>query len=581
MITEIETFSLPISYLDDNIRLEEHLINDLELKSKDDENKSLYEYIFNPGEITFAQKTIPLWSEYYTSNKQFIKESQKLITSKLPKLPKIDISNNYIKVQEIWKEIVAETSFEEKYQYLDWKWLSPLNNNSNFLQCMSLYNITSPVISLALPIFLLIIPFFLLKLQGISITMNTYIDVLKQLFQRHQLGQILSVGSASWEKRVYILVTCIFYIMQVYQNVSSCIKFGKNMKKLHEQIFVMRDYADETIKRMDSLELCCKNLKTYNPFIEELQQKRHILTVMRDDFNKVSPNELSFGKIFQVGHLLKCFYQLYNRQPYHDALNYSFGFNGYIHNLSMLKKMVLDGHISKCKLSNKTTKFKNAYFPTLIHKIPVKNSYTLDTNILITGPNAAGKTTMLKTTIFNILFSQQTGFGCYDSAVLAPFDKIHCYINIPDTSGRDSLFQAEARRCKNILNDIENTESNSKIDENTQFRHFCVFDELYSGTNPYEAIGSATSYLKYLNKYNNVTYMITTHFIDLCNRLDKEKNVLNCHMKINNNGDNFNYTYKLDKGVSNIKGGIKVLQDLEYPNEIIIETKKIINELII
>ncbi len=276
MITEIESFSLPISYLDDNIRLEEHLINDLELKSKDDENKSLYEYIFNPGEITFAQKTLPLWSEYYTSNKQFIKESQKLITSKLSKLPKIDISNNYIKVQEIWKEIVAETSFEEKYQYLDWKWLSPLNNNSNFLQCMSLYNITSPVISLALPIFLLIIPFFLLKLQGISITMNTYIDVLKQLFQRHQLGQILSVGSASWEKRIYILVTCIFYIMQVYQNVSSCIKFGKNMKKLHEQIFVMRDYADETIKRMDSLELCCKNLKTYNPFIEELQQKRHI-----------------------------------------------------------------------------------------------------------------------------------------------------------------------------------------------------------------------------------------------------------------------------------------------------------------
>ena len=43
----------------------------------------------------------------------------------------------------------------------------------------------------------------------------------------------------------------------------------------------------------------------------------------------------------------------------------------------------------------------------------------------------------------------------------------------------------------------------------------------------------------------------------------------------------FTYTYKMEKGISNIKGGIKVLRDLEYPNEIIKYTKEIINELII
>jgi DNA mismatch repair ATPase MutS len=236
----------------------------------------------------------------------------------------------------------------------------------------------------------------------------------------------------------------------------------------------------------------------------------------------------------------------------------------------MLKKSISNGNISKCKLSNKTTKFKNAYFPALIESIPVKNSYNLNKQILITGPNAAGKTTLLKTTLFNILFSQQTGFGCYDSATITPYDKIHCYINIPDTSGRDSLFQAEARRCKNILDAIEQTNTS---------RHFCVFDELYSGTNPYEAIGSATSYLKYLNKYNNVTYMITTHFIDLCNRLESDEKVINCCMKINIKGDNFVYTYKLDNGISNIKGGVKVLKDLEYPDEIIVSTNTIINTL--
>ena len=164
---------------------------------------------------------------------------------------------------------------------------------------------------------------------------------------------------------------------------------------------------------------------------------------------------------------------------------YSYSFNGYIHNLTMLKMIVSKKHISKCKLSNKTTKFKNAYFPTLINKNPVKNSYNLNNNILITGPNAAGKTTILKTTIFNILFSQQTGFGCYKSATLSPFDQIHCYINIPDTSGLDSLFQAEARRRKNILDIIENTDTTINKNNNSKARHFCVFDELYSGTNPY------------------------------------------------------------------------------------------------
>ena len=107
------------------------------------------------------------------------------------------------------------------------------------------------------------------------------------------------------------------------------------------------------------------------------------------------------------------------------------------------------------------------------------------------GPNASGKTTILKSTLINIIFSQQVGCGVYDSAKIKPFDFLHCYLNIPDTYGRDSLFQAEARRCKEILDVIENTENKS---------HFCLFDELYSGTNPDEAILSAVSFMNYLIK---------------------------------------------------------------------------------
>ena len=562
-------FQLPIFYLDDKIPLEDHITSDLELKETET-TESLYNHVFKPNNIEYATSTIPLWSEYYTANKQFLVDSQKLIKSNIPT---IDINNNYENIREIWNEIQTETSFEEKYQYLDWTWFKSLNNSSEFLQCMSLYNMTSPIISLALPIFLLIIPFFLLQLQGIPISTAKYIEILKQVFQRHQLGQIFTVGSVSWDKRIYILVTFVFYAIQVYQNIMSCIRFTKNMKKLHEQIFTMRDYANDTIQKMDNFAQCCEKLRTYEPFIEEMKNKRHILCVLRDDFNKVTPNKFSLKKIFKTGHLLKCFYQLYKRQPYLEALQYSFKFNGYLHNITILKKTLNDGCVAKCKLSRKKTKFVDAYFPALTEIKPVKNTYNLDKQLLITGPNAAGKTTLLKTTIFNILFSQQTGYGFYKSATICPYNYIHSYINIPDTSGRDSLFQAEARRCKNILKEIEESRENT--------RHFCIFDELYSGTNPYEAIGSATSFLQYLNKNKNITYMITTHFLDLCRRLDNETNVLNSHMKIDKNGEDFTYSYKLSKGISDIKGGIKVLRDLEYPEEIILMTRKIIDELVI
>ena len=571
MTTEIEQFQLPIYHLEDKIKLEDHITNDLELKKTETETEtSLYNNVFNPGNIEYANSTLPLWSEYYTANKQFLKDSQKLISADIPI---IDISNNYDNIREIWTEIITETSFEEKYQYLDWSWLKTLNNSAEFLQCMSLYNMTSPIISLALPIFLLIIPFFLLKIQGIPITTAKYFEILKQVFQKHQLGQIFSVASASWEKRIYILVTFVFYSVQVYQNVMSCIRFTSNMEKLHQQIFIMRDYADETIKKMDKFAECCEKLNSYDSFVDKMKMKRYVLCAMRDDFNKVTPHKFSLKKIFQTGHLLKCFYQLYKRQPYHDALEYSFKFNGYLHNITMMKKSLKDKHIAKCKFGRGKTKFVDAYFPALMESSPVKNTYDLNKHILITGPNAAGKTTLLKTTIFNILFSQQTGYGFYKSATITPFDYIHSYINIPDTSARDSLFQAEARRCKNILDVIEESGNTT--------RHFCIFDELYSGTNPYEAIGSATSFLKYLNKNKNITYMITTHFLDLCRRLNKEKCVLNSHMKIDKVGDDFTYSYKLAEGISDIKGGIKVLKDLEYPEEIITMTKKIIDELII
>ena len=136
----------------------------------------------------------------------------------------------------------------------------------------------------------------------------------------------------------------------------------------------------------------------------------------------------------------------------------------------------------------------------------ITNDIDLRKNIILTGPNAAGKTTLLKSSIINLLFIQQIGYGYFKSAEVTPFDYIHSYINIPDTSSRDSLFQAEARRCKEIINVVKS---------NPKARHFCIFDELYSGTNPHEAISSAYSYLLYLSKSKKIKICINNTFYTL------------------------------------------------------------------
>ena len=91
---------------------------------------------------------------------------------------------------------------------------------------------------------------------------------------------------------------------------------------------------------------------------------------------------------------------------------------------------------------------------------------------------------------------------------------------IPDTSERDSLFQAEAQRCKEIID---------YIDDNNDKRHMCIFDELYSGTNPEDAVEAGYVFLQYINKKTNVKLHDNNPLFDLCDKLKKEQNMkLSC-----------------------------------------------------
>lgn len=571
-----EHFKLPIFYNKEKVSIQENIIQDLELvKTLDPSSNSIYQYVFHqhnksPEEKDiFAEKVIEQISQTYTTDVHFLKDTQNILKTYHPLE-----DNDPVNILEIWKEIKEETGFKDKYHYLDWQVLEHLNYSDTFLQFLSVYTMASPILSLLTPIIILIIPFFIIKLKGLTLSIGEYLDIIKLIVSNHAIGKITQIftdfHSTTMDQKIYILLSVAFYLFSIYQNIVTCIKFHQNMNKIHDYFHRMNKYLEKTIVKMDDfLQNASNSLQSYHEFNQALREKRTILKKFKDKINSIGKYSFSLKKVMEIGVILKNFYELFDSKELNSAFLYSFGFNGYY---TCLEGLIIN---TKCKDMNfiSYTKkkgkniFKKSYYGPLLPIKPVKNDISLKENVIITGPNASGKTTALKTTLINIILSQQFGCGFFSSGKLYPYKHLHCYLNIPDTSGRDSLFQSEVRRCKEII---------QKIQENKEETHFCVFDELYSGTNPEEAVTSSTAFMEYLVKFKNVFCMLTTHFIEVCHNLDKNSKIRNIHMDVKKEGENsWKYNYSLKPGISEVKGGLKVLYDMNYPSEIIESFQKI------
>ena len=552
----VEKFKIPIEYNENKSEISKSIQDDLELKDKENIS-SLYNYVYGP-KSKFGKKLLEKNASFYTNDIVFLQQTQSLIKK----------SGTFIKnekndeIHELWSDIKNDKGFLDRYQYVDIDYFKSLNSNAFFLQILSVVNMSSPILSLTFPIMMLILPFFLIKIQDSNVTLSNYIKFLKVVIVQNSIGNLfLNFSSVTVEKKIYLALSAGFYIFQVYQNILSCRRFYLNLSKIHKDIFMMRDFISTTVKNIDIHIENTINCDKFQKFNTSLVENKEKLLNIYTQFDSITPYKISFKKARDVGYLMKCFYDIYDDKICNDSMLFAFGFTGYIENMQGLHENIKNKFLNTCEYSvKKETVFKNSYYAPFKDKETIRNSYNLETNKLITGPNASGKTTILKTTIFNVILSQQIGYGFYNSAVINPYKYIHCYLNIPDTSGRDSLFQGEARRCKEILDSVVNNKD----------RHFCIFDEIYSGTNPYEAISGAYAYLTYLSGYKNFKFMLTTHYVSLCEKVKNVKTVMNCHMDIDIDENNeFMYTYKLKKGISTIKGGVKVFKDLDYPKEIV------------
>ena len=546
-------FTLPIQY-NQSQEVEPTIIKELEFVTTEDPSGTpIYDKIFSPTN-KFSKKNIADLAKYYTTKTQFLKEST-LLYKQLSQ--PIESYDTFI---EEWDKLRKNEEFKLTYQYVNYDKFDFLNESSKFMFMISLYFITSPVLFLFSPIIMLLLPFVLINMKGGSVCWDTYKSNLYEVTKHHaMINLITNFNRVNPKERMMLIAGASIFLVQTYCNGYAVYKFYQNIQSIHTSLETVQTYMKNTINNMNHFQSVSEKLSTYNNFNTDVTTHKTILINYLSKLDYLKKISFSWHEIFHLGYLRTHFYELFSNKELQNTIEYSLQFNGYISNIEQLSFCIQKKKVNTCSFS-KHTSFSNAYYPT---DKPIKNSYKLNKNMIITGPNASGKTTFIKMSFINTLLSQQFGCGFYKKAKICPYDTFCSYINIPDTSGRDSLFQAEARRCKEVLNCIDSTQN----------RVLCIFDELFSGTNPKEASASAYAFLKYISSRSNCTFLLTTHFLDVCQKLNKTKSISIHNMKTICEQNKLTYTYKLTDGISDICGGINVLIDMNYPNDIINSAK--------
>ena len=101
--------------------------------------------------------------------------------------------------------------------------------------------------------------------------------------------------------------------------------------------------------------------------------------------------------------------------------------------------------------------------------------HNLNKNIIITGPNAGGKTTYVKTILSNVILGQTIGISYSIKSQMILYDTINSFMRVSDILGTRSYFEAEAEYCLNMINkavEISNINKKGLFLMSTDGQHF-------------------------------------------------------------------------------------------------------------
>jgi len=196
--------------------------------------------------------------------------------------------------------------------------------------------------------------------------------------------------------------------------------------------------------------------------------------------------------------------------------------------------------------------FEDVYHPLLL--APVTNSGTIKNNSIITGSNASGKSTFIKSLAVNGILAQ-TIFSCAAKGFSTGFALVMSSMAVRDSiSEGESYFVTEIKSLKRILEKIKTV------------RCACYIDEILRGTNTTERIAASAAVLSFLEG-KNCLCVAASHDLELARMLQGKLD--NYHFREQLTDDGMVFDYKLRQGISNTKNAIRLLRYMDFDGAII------------
>ena len=189
--------------------------------------------------------------------------------------------------------------------------------------------------------------------------------------------------------------------------------------------------------------------------------------------------------------------------------------------------------------------------------------------IIITGPNMAGKSALLRQTALIVLLAQTGSFVPAESARIGLVDKIFTRVGASDNiSLGESTFMVEMTEASNILNNVTP-------------RSLVLFDELGRGTSTYDGISIAWAIVEYLHEHPKAQArtLFATHYREL-NEMEKNfQRIKNYNVSVKEVEGKVIFLRKLEKGGSEHSFGIHVAEIAGMPKSIVKRANVILKQL--
>lgn len=230
----------------------------------------------------------------------------------------------------------------------------------------------------------------------------------------------------------------------------------------------------------------------------------------------------------------------------------------------MNSKMLIEIQDGRHPVIEKQLSVGEEYVPNDVHL----NDHTHQI-LIITGPNMAGKSALLRQTALIVLMAQM---GCYvpaSKAILGVTDKVFTRVGASDNLSKgESTFMVEMTETASILNNLSE-------------RSLVLMDEIGRGTSTYDGISIAWSIVEYLHNHEKfkAKTLFATHYHELNQLQEDFPAIKNFNVSVKEVGNKVIFMRKLKEGGSEHSFGIHVAQMAGMPNPVVIRAAEIMRHL--